>query len=45
MNLQPLNKTEFAALKKKWLKLLKDNEHPVLEADYRQVFGRIEASG
>lgn len=45
MKLKQLSKEEFVTLRKKWMKLLKDHEHPVFEAEYLQIFGRIEATG
>lgn len=45
MKLKQLTKAQFATLRKKWLKSLMDQEHPVFEAEYQQIFGRIEATG
>lgn len=45
MKLKQLSKDEFATLRAKWLKSIKDHEHPVFEAEYHQLFGRIESTG
>jgi hypothetical protein len=45
MKLKQLSKEEFSILCTKWMKSIKDHKHPVFEAEYQQLFGRIETTG
>lgn len=45
MKLKRLTKEEFATLSSKWMKSIKGHERSVIETEYHQIFGRIEASG
>lgn len=45
MKLKPLTKEEFSTLRNKWMKLLTAHKHPVFQAEYQQIFGRIESTG
>lgn len=45
MEFKQLDKKQFALLRGKWAGLLKKHDHPVYEAEYRQIFDLIESTG
>ncbi len=45
MKLCKYKKAEFSALKDKWMGLLNKKSHPVFEAEYSQLFDRIDSTG